>query len=235
MTTPAELIRECLELANVIDPDEELQAGFAATGLSKLNDILMQWSSMGTYIEAYFIETVSILSGDFSYDITPPVIEMLQGNLLDGQNCMSVLYEADLKRQNTFNYALGVNAPSRPQYVFFQTSETEIQTKSILKIYPVPDQNYTATLYLKKRLTQLDQSDTITQFSSAYMKPLKYQLAKDLSEHYETILSDKFMLEYDKLMDQMKASNQQDMTVINTNPFNYYGRRFRPWGGRYVG
>ena len=67
------------------------------------------------------------------------------------------------------------------------------------------------------------------------MKPLKYQLTKDLSDYFETLLSDRFMLEYDRLMVDMKAANQKDMTVINKNPFNNFGRRFRPWGGRYVG
>lgn len=235
MTTPAQLIRECFEQANVLDPGEEMQDGYPAIGLTKLNDILMQWSSLQAYIEAYIVQTVNVLANDYDYSITPPIIQILEAKLIDSQSCQSILNIADLKRQNTFNYALSAQGPGRPAWIFAQTSEAEIQTGSTLFFYPVPDQNYTATIYLKKRLNEVTQSETITQLSGSYMKPLKYQLTKDISDYYETVLSDRFMNEYEKLMVELEASNQGDMSVQNSNPFNYYGRRFRPWGGRYVG
>lgn len=235
MTTPAEVVRESFELANVIDPGEEFQDGYPAIGLSKLNDILSQWSSLGAYIESYIVQTINVLQGVYQYTITPPVTEMLEGNLLDSQNALSILIEADLKRQNTFNYPLSEQGQSRPQYVFIQNSEATILTGSVVFFYPVPDQNYTATIYWKKRLHQVTQSEEFTQISSSYMKAFKYQLSKDLSDYFETELSDKFLLEYDRLIVELKAANQKDMSVLNQNPFNNFGRRYRPWGGRYVG
>lgn len=234
MTTAAELIRNAYLLACIIDPTEEVEGFYATTGLRALNNIITQWSSLPTYLQTYYVENINVLTNVYTYTIPTTVIQMLQGHLLDTQNVQSLLRNIDLQRQNTLNYTLSQQGPARPELVYIENQIINVppatyQDPSTVYFFPVPDQNYTATLYLKKKLGILTQSQVMTEISTAYEMPLLYQLAKSLSIEYSSVLSQDFRDEYERLMSELKAANKQDMSAINSNPFSFHGRRYRPW------
>lgn len=238
MTTirASKLIRDSLILGNVIDPNDETPGGYEVTGLDALNDIINQWSSLPIYLQAYHKQVITTVVGTPTYNVSTPITQMLEGNLLDSNNVMSLLANIDIKRQNTLNYPLSISAPGRPNLVYLERVITDvppptIQSGTTVYFFPVPDQIYTATLSVKKVLSQLTQSQLITEISTAYLMPLKYQLALYVSNIYVTQLAPGFMIEYDRLMQELKAANKQDTSVLNSNPFAFHGRRYRPWSG----
>ena len=234
MTTAAELIREAYLISNVLDPTEEVAGFYATIGLNVLNRLINQWSSLPTYLQTYSTEEIELKANTATYTVTPTVTQMLEGHLIDSNSVQTGLTEINLKEKNTLNYVLSETSPTRPYKVYIEkiienVPPPTIQTGSTIWFYPVPDQAYTATLYLKKALGTLTQSQTITEVSTAYEMPLIYQMGKNLSIIFSSILSPAFNEEYDRLMTELKAANKQDMTVMNSNPFGFYGRRYRPW------
>jgi hypothetical protein len=234
----SELIRQALILANVLDPEDEMQGVYETTGLEVLNDIINQWSSLPTYLQTYSREIITTTPQTYTYTVSTPITQILEANLLDSNKVLSLLRIIDLKRQNTLNYALSQSSGmGRPATVFSERlidttiSPPVMADSTTIYLFPVPDQIYTCDLKVKKVLSPLTQSQMMTEISTAYQKPLKYQMALDLSNIFVTALSPRFDKEYDKQMLELEAANKQDTSVLNLDPFAFHGRRYRPWGG----
>lgn len=229
MTTAAQQILKAYKLAQIIDPREEIQGYMQKEGLIIMNDIIAQWTSLQPYIPTYKILTIDIEEGLYEYEIIPALTNILDGNIRDTSNVQYLLYNVDLKTFNTFNFT-NVASPGIPTQVFLQNDFDNFSTQSKLIFYPVPCADFTATIYAKANLPALTYSETIQNMPTFYLKCLNYEMAFQLSEEYNTILNDKFMITYNRLMKELKAANKKDMSVKNHNPF--FSGRFRPWGAR---
>lgn len=227
MTIGADLIRQAYILAKVLDPEEELEAYQVNQGLTSLNAIIEQWSSLQIYIPSYRTITINMIPGVYRYTVTPVITQVLQGHYMVG-NQQYWLQPIDLKRQNTLNYTLGQQARTLPETVFVDDSLPEFMTECTVYFYPVPAGNYVATLYVKQRIGKLDKSTEIGNIPAYMEKLLIYQLALDTAAINATVLTKEFYDEYDRLDKELKAANKQDMTVLNQNPFRGQ-RQFRPW------
>lgn len=235
MTTAAQLIRKSYILANILDAEEEISGYYGSQGLDILNGIISEWGNMGIYIPVDSTVTFNTEPSVFLYEEEPAIVQFLEGNIIDSNNIKSILFLADLKQQNTFNYNLSETAPSRPKYVYIQNNQnipSGIASYSNVYLYPVPDRIYTVNLTVKSRLSELDQSSQITNLPTFYFKPLKYQLAKELSIEFASILPDRFYEEYDLVIKNLLSINKKDMTVQNQDELRSY-RRYRPWNYNY--
>lgn len=231
--TAGELVKSAFYYSNVKDPGEEILGYEATTGLEALNAIIDQWSGTSIYIPTYYIETITTVPGDYQYTITPPITQLLEANLIDSRNVLTYLRPIDLKRFNLLNIPLGVQSPTRPNVIFLQDDAAVIGVSTTVILFPIPDQVYTVTLRAKKYLTPFLYADTVLEIPPFGRKALKFQLARDLSVEYGSILDDKFESEYQRVMKALRAANKKDSTVINSNPFNTGWRQFRPWSGYY--
>jgi len=215
------LIRESLLLASVKDAGEHIEGEYATTGINFLNDILTQKGALNPYVPYTNILTVPIVQNVTQYTIPQVIIQILEANLntTDG-GLMSVLRIADFKDYNLFDQTV----VSRPSYVFLHTEQIVInpttnQLGSLLKVYPVPSQSYNMNLLLKYQLQVKTIDQKLTEFNPAYIMPLKFQLARYFSNLYKTKLPPDFYAQYKELMDELKATNASDMTILSENPF----------------
>jgi hypothetical protein len=231
----ANLINRAYYLAQVLDPQEEFEGFYQEEGLDLLNEIITDWSSMGIYVPYTNTITINLAEGEQSYDVSPVVVQFWEGHIVDSEGVLSVLRQADAKEFNLFNANA---AQMRPRFFYIQQDQafeslTTGALTSTLYFNPVPDQNYTATLIVKQVLTELTLNQEFSGIPPYYTRPLRYQLAYDLADLYETELPASFITKYEKAIKRLKAINPQDYSVQNDNPFLTY-RRYRPWGA-YVG
>lgn len=233
MTTAAVLIKRAYALAQVLDPNEEIEGFQSNEGLEALNGIIEQWGSLSIYIPTYKIISVSVLAGTSEYTITPVITQLSEGHLIDQNNAQTPLRSIDLQEFNTLNFVLSALSPARPYLIFLKNDFANYPTQSKVVFYFVPDASYTATLYAMSRLADVAYSDTFTTVPNYGLKALRYELAKELSETYGTILPASFFDEYKLLMTELKAANRRDRSIQVRNEFITV-RRYRPWG-TYVG
>lgn len=222
----SELIREAYVLAQVWDTGEEQPGVEAQQGLRMLNLIINNWSATNVYIPAYKTLNINLTQGEYKNEVEPIITDVLNAHLFDTANVNTVLAEANLQQFNLFNFE---NVVGRPQYFYVEVNEDEVQTTTNVYTYPAADQNYVATFYVKYVIAPFTYSQEITALPLYYFKPLLYQLAKDLSTQYLTVMSPFFQPEYDKLIADLKSSNRKDLSVLAPNPFQQTNRRFRPW------
>lgn len=234
MTTAAELIRESYILGGVLDPQEEIGASYSIDGLSLLNQLLQQWSGTGPYIPYVTQNTIQVAQNVYQYSISPEIAEFLEANIIDTGNIQNNLQLIDLKNYNLLNYT---SPADRPKLIYVSDtpyfSTLDGSAASLISLYPIPDKAYTLTIYSKQQLATVVNDTNLNFLPPYYIKPLKYQLAKDLSDYFETVTSEKFDKEYMRLMKELEKATPKDMRINTTNPLLSF-RIFRP-SGYYVG
>lgn len=228
MTRASDLIQEAYIWSLAKDPNEETEGFEATIGLTVLNGIINQWSSLDIYIPVVTTLTINVLQNIDQYHQSPVVTRILEGNLTDSNNVKSLLNVPDLKRQNTFNPAL---VQGRPTEVYLTDDPDNLSTFSIINFYAMPTEDYTATLQVKQVLQPLEYSEEIGTLPPFYKKVIMYEMANELSIINDTQLSPRFVEKYEVLMKELKAANKKDLSVQNRNIFQQKGRQFRPWGG----
>lgn len=228
MTTAANLIKDAYYLAQVLDPREEIEGFEAGEGLRTLNLLIANWGSLSIYIPTYTKITQVLTANVYVYDITPAITQAMRGHLVDQNNVQYGLDVIDLARFNTLNFSLP-NQNSRPNQVFVQDDFPEWPTTSQLVFYPPPDNTYTVTLYVKKRLSAVTYSEDLTMVPDYWFNAMMYELAHRLASINATVLPTSFMEDYERVMKQVKAANKRDKRVIVQNQFKT-SRKFRPWG-----
>lgn len=229
MTTAAELIKRSYYLAQVLDPEEEVQGNQASEGLYELNRVISIWGSLSQYIPSYKILTINVLANTSSYDVTPVITQLAESHLLDSNNVQYALTQIDLQRFNTLNFSLSATSPTRPNQIFIQNDFANWPTLSKVRFFPVPDTTYTATLYVMQRLAAVAYSDDLSTVPSYWTAALEYETAKQLMSVFATVPAPTFKEDYDTVMRQLKAANRRDRRVQVTNEFRNI-RRFKPWG-----
>lgn len=229
MTTSAELIKRSYYLAQVLDPREEIEGFQSSEGLYELNRAIDTWGSLTQYIPSYSILTIPILPGVFSYVQSPVITQLSESHIIDQNNVQYDLVQIDLQRFNTQNFALSATAPNRPRSVFIQNDFANFPTQSNVVVFPIPDTNYTATLYAMLRLLNVTYSQDLTQVPGYWINAMEYELAKKLITIYGTTPAATFAEDYMTVMRQLKAANRRDRSVQVQNQFRNI-RRYKPWG-----
>lgn len=227
-----ELIKKAFHKVNIFDPNEDISGDDISTGLDLLNSIISQWSSLQIYIPVANEITINLKQNVYEYIVSPLIISVLSGNIIDGDNTLSTLVQADDDIYNTFNYALSTGRPYYvyliPQYNFIDVQTEQATTKLIF--YPVPDQDYTAKLLVKQILKSVTLETDLTDLPPFYFRPLMYELGYELATEYSETLSPDFRSKYDELMRQLKAANKKDYSVKNANPFWRSSGNYPLWG-----
>lgn len=233
MTIASELIKRSYYLAQVLDPREEIEGFEGSEGLHELNRVIDVWGSLRQYIPTYSKLTVNVLANVSSYDVTPVITQLSESNIIDSNNVLYDLIQVDLQRFNTFNYALSASSPTRPQFIFLQNAFANWPTVSKVRLYPVPNASYTATLWAMQRLANVTYSQDLTHVPGYWIAGLEYELAKQFITIYGTTPAITFAEDYASAMRDLKAANKRDNSVQVQNQFQQI-RRYRP-GSVYVG
>lgn len=232
MTVAAQIIRQAFILAHVFNPQEEPEGYQIAQGLIYLNDILSQWGSQGIYIPYFSQLSIAMIPNQYIYTVNQVIAQLLEANTTFPNNTKSFIKIADDYDFNGFDYSVGVGRPSyvylSKEQVFPDPSSSNLGSK--LYVWPQPNTNYTLNLLLKYNLNQVKLVEELLEFPSYYFKPLKYQLALDISALNNTSLNQAFLDEYNRLMNDLKNTIPIDMAIKNDNPFyesrNYKNRNY---------
>ena len=234
MNTAAELIKRAYYLAQVLDPDEEIQGNYASEGLYELNRVISLWGSLSQYIPAYSILTLTTVPNQYSYTQTNVITQLSESHIIDQNNIQFPLWQIDLQRFNTLNFSLSLTAPCRPNLIFIQNDFANLPDASKVILFPVPDAIYTVTMYAMMRLLQVTYSQELDTVPAYWRAAMEYELAKQLMSVYSTVPASTFADDYTTVMRQLKAANKRDKAVQVRNQFQQQARRFRPWS-TYVG
>jgi hypothetical protein len=232
--TAGTLIRDAYLLASVLELSEEPQGFYATQGLISLNDVITQWGNIGIYIPYDSVYKITLQPGVATYTTRQVIVDINEGNITTpnssdtNANLLTPLKLATLKERNLFND----NFQGRPNLIYLERQQVILDNDqnsqgSQFTLYPTPDSSYDLTLNLKWELRFVNLFEQLVQFPNYYLKPLKYQLAKDFSDLYKTVLPPQFFEEYNRLMQELKATNPSDMSIQNSNPF-LERRPFRP-------
>lgn len=232
--TAGDLIRNAMILAHVRDAEDENPSWVALQGIRFLNEIIAQWGSLGIYIPFFTRTSVPITQGVYQYTVQPVITEILEANITDLNNVLNLVYVATDKQFNTWNFT---TISGRPAWVYLDHVQVFPDPESSdlgsnIYLYPTPDQSYSLNLCLKNALNEIGYFEQLLEFPTYFMRPLRYELAKEFMVQYGTQV-DNFEPMYQKVMAELKAANPQDLSTQVLNPFQQ-GWRFRPWG-TYVG
>lgn len=224
MTTAAQLIREALTLAHISNPRDEIEGYLISQGLTCLNDCIAQWGHQGIYIPYFNQLTINLIPNQYIYPSTKVIVQILEANTTQNDNVKSLVRVADDFLFNEFDYTIGNGRPwavylSKEQF-FPDPQNTSLGSQ--LYVYPSPDSQYQLNLLLKFELNQETLFDQMLQFPPYYLKPLKYQLALDLSNIANSSLPATFINEYNRLMNDLKATTPFDLSVKVDDPFYEY-------------
>ena len=226
------LIRRAYVLARVIDISDEPESYYAAEGINALNEVISSWGALGIYVPYESTLELPLIIDVKDYIIPKVIAQFLKANTTGGTtvNTVNDLRQADLKQYNLFQR----NAKGTPSLVYISGEKIVFdqqtgQLGSKLTFYPTPASNFICTMTLKYILDPVLITEELDMFPPYYLKPLEYQLAKDLSLRFKTKMSDLFFQEYEEQMSNLIASNKTDMTI---NIFNEFAtnRSFKPWG-----
>jgi hypothetical protein len=186
--TANNIIIDALKLIGEYAPTEVPSGDDIAQGLSALNDLILYFSEVGKYIpfttDVNFTTTPSkagyIFSKEIGSDITSPkLIEIMDAYLLYGGIRIPL---NQLSHDQAFQIVRYPTATTRPTQFFLQ--QHNLSTEIIL--YYTPDQAYDITLRAKLALDQLELETSITNLPKSYIRYLKYKLASELLNYYES-------------------------------------------------
>lgn len=231
-----ELIKQAFYKVNIFDPNEEILGVDIDTGLDLLNEIIAQWSSLQIYIPLTQNITLDIKSSVYEYVVSPLIMALIDGHIVSSDNTLSVLTQVFDATENTFNYPLTPGLPDsiyiEPRYQLFDITTGE--PSSVIKVFPVPDADYTVTLTVKTILREVDLQDELSQVPRYYYRALKYELGMELCNDYSQAAPPIFATKYREIIDQLKAANRKDLSLVNSNPFLGW-RWYTPRGFTYAG
>lgn len=234
MITAAKLIRDSLIFAGVIDQDEIEIDQYAANGLNFLNRILSQWGALSIYIPYPTFITIPLVPDVYEYAVTPVITQIMEGNITFSNNPSVLLTNINIatdKDDNLSNYQITKNIPRSvylsPEQYFADPINQILGSK--IRVFPTPNDNFTLNMLVKYELGKVSLTQELTGYPDWFIKPLSYQLTKDLSLFYRTKMSPEFEIEHERLMVELKAANPIDMSINLLNPFKVI-RPFRPWG-----
>lgn len=228
-TRVSDIIKQAYSLSQARDPNEELGPSEAAQGLDTLNAIINEWGNLSIFIPSFNTITVDILQNVYKYVTSPIIVDIMNANLLDSSNVLSVLTFDNLKKLNVSNF---LNFAARPDTVMLTPNQDDLQNSCLLYFYPTPNADYTSTLQIKRIIDEMTQSEVLDFVPKFYFKAMIYQLAFELHITYATILPDGFMKVYTDTMRRLQATAKRDLSVKNGNP--YVGSRYYRPGNNYV-
>lgn len=141
------------------------------------------WSSQRLLLRSTTPVTVSLISGQPSYTITPKPIRVVSAYLRDVGNTDSDIDVKDIEFYN--NLTDKSVSVGQPMYVAYDPGASQQTTPvGTLYVYYTPDKSYTLRLEVDSYLTEfVNLTDTVS-FEPAYYEALIYGLAARLFRQY---------------------------------------------------
>jgi hypothetical protein len=182
VTTARGIIKKSLQKIGVLVKQEDPTADEAVDALDALNAMLSSWSNDSMNIYARVWESFPLVASDGQYTIgtggdfntTRPI------QLIDAYTRLST-YDQPMRIVTDEIYAsiTNKNTLGRPDMITFDNAFP----LATIRLYPVPDQNYTLFIQSEKELAQFT-LDQVVSLPAGWERALIYNLAIELAPEY---------------------------------------------------
>lgn len=187
------------------------------TGLYLMNQLLDTFSEAQVYVP--FETTIDFLmvTGKDVYTISNvELIPDIFSNRLVSLDYANYTYQSIvypfqiINKSQYYNLVRLNNIQARPVTIFLDKQITE----SIVTVFPIPDQDYLASLRGKVMIDALEYNTVIDQIPPYYQGFMQMALTRRLKSYYPSgNWSQEDEQEYQRMFDDLKASNELDMTI----------------------
>jgi len=218
----------------IVPEEQEVPPYMVQRGLELLNDILAEWGNDRIYIpyQSKLVVTLEANKGSYTFgngdefDVdTNQIISILEMTVQD-PNSPGVDYPTIPPITEEMYAAIPYKKSTGLPCEFLLRNHVDY---SELLCQPLPYKELTLTMICKQRLSQVAQTDLLTEIPINYARPLKYKLAMDAAQIYGKNLSPGFMqLAIKSLEDLEAAAVDIDYTVrrdeqLNQQNIVYFG------------
>jgi hypothetical protein len=185
MATARDLITRALKACRILAPGENPSASEAADALMILNMMLSSWSTDNLNVFAQTLESFSLVSNVSSYTIgTGQTFNTVKPIAIQTMYVRSGSVDYTVKEISDRDYANEISMKSIVGVPYCYNFNNDYPS-SVIKFYPVPDQNYQLFILSEKALTSIASLDTVISFPEGWELAIAYNLAVMLFPEYQ--------------------------------------------------
>lgn len=232
--TTNDVITNSLYLLGELGVGETADSFMLSTGLELLNEVLDGLSADSIYIPYLTEIDFTMVVGQASYTISDMVTSDVSADQIVDLSFAN--YIVNNVANTNLNYPMRIinkaeyygvvrqdGLVARPGFIFLNKQVL----KSIVTVYPAPDQAYPCQLQVKCMLNKLVAQQNLSQLSPYYYGFLKYALGREFRSYYPSgNWSDTAEQKYQDYYETLKNANETDLTVrpsvILTAPEPFY-------------
>jgi len=215
-----ELIINSLYLLGELGVGETPDAFMLSSGLELLNELIDKFAADSIYIPYLTTLNFTMVSGQAEYtvsDMIPAdvnadrIVDLSMANYTVPSSGQGIIYPLQIINKAQY-YGVTRLTPlnTRPGFIFLNKQDF----KSIITLYPAPDQPYPCTLQVKCMIDQLYEHEDLGELPPFYYGFLKYCLAKKFLSYYPSgNWPQSAEDEYQDYYNIIKNANETDLTV----------------------
>lgn len=212
MTTPRDLIKSALQLGNIIDPVEDVDADEISALFDRLNRMIGNWSTNGALIYADTLISHVLTANDGEYTIgsggdinTTRPIKINTAYIRDSSNYDEPLEIIDEHKYSQI-YLKSLKA-SRPDYLYYNP-DFPLGT---VKIWPLPSLAFTLFMDVNQPLTAFTGLSQTISLPPGYEEAIEYNFLKRIIGSYNKKLTpEQADIADDSLADIKRANRMND-------------------------
>ncbi len=220
LRTTNELIINSLYLLGELGVGETPDSFMLSSGLELINELLDKFASDSIYIPYLKSLSFTMVANQPSYSVSDMIpadvtsnriVDLSMANYTVPSAGQGIIYPLQIINKAQY-YGVTRLLPlnTRPGFIFLDKQEL----KSIVTLYPAPDQPYPCQLQVKVMLDKLVANQSLTELPPFYYGFMKYCLARKFLSYYPSgNWPDTDEQEYQDYFSTIKNANETDLTV----------------------
>ncbi len=218
--TTNELIINSLYLVGELGVGETPDGFMLSSGLELINELLAKFTADSIYIPYLKELSFNLVAGQREYTISDqvpadvfsePIVDLSFANYTVPSAGQGIIYPLQIiNKAQYFGVDRLTPLNTRPGFIYLDKQPQ----KSIITLYPSPDQPYPCLLGVKVWMNSVTNNQSLTALPPNYYGFLKYSLArKYLSIYPSANWSDTAEEEYQDYYKIIKSNNETDLTI----------------------
>lgn len=215
-----ELIINSLYLLGELGVGEVADSFMLSSGLELINELIDKFAADSIYIPYLTTVNFNMVVGQAEYtvsDMIPAnvnadrIIDLSFANYTVPSAGQGIIYPLQIiNKAQYYNVTRLTPLNTRPGFIFLNKQDF----KSILTLYPAPDQTYLCTVQVKSMINQLFAHEDLGELPPFYYGFLKYCLARKFLSYYPSgNWPASAEEEYQDYFNIIKNSNETDLTI----------------------
>lgn len=218
--TVNQLIINALYLVGELGVGETPDAFMLSSGVELLNELLTKFTADSIYVPFLTELSFNLVANQATYTISNLVpadvsanriVDLSFANYTVPSAGQGIIYPLQIINKAQY-YGVTRLTPlnTRPGFIFLDKQDT----KSLITLYPAPDQPYPCLLGVKSMIDSLGANDSLQELPPFYYGFLKYCLARKFLSYYPSgNWPETSEQEYQDYFNTIKNANETDVTV----------------------